>query len=56
MRQFVTNDYERLLNKKIIGVGYDSTQDGYALVIIVKGKEFYLFSETPIELEIRDVQ
>lgn len=56
MRQFVTNEYERLLNKKIIGIGYDSTQDGYAVVIVVKGKEFYFYSETPIELEIRDVQ
>lgn len=56
MRQFVDDDHERLLNKKITGVGYSEVSDGYALVIIVKGKEFYFFSETPIELEIRDVQ
>ena len=63
MTQFVRNEHERLLNKKVIGIGYDCTQnenDGsqnaYVLLIIVKGKEFYFYSESPIELEIRDVQ
>lgn len=56
MRQFVSNDLERLLNKKVTGIGYDSTQDGYVLLIIAKNKEFYFLSEAPIELEIRDVQ
>lgn len=56
MTQFVRDDLERLLNKKVTGVGYDSTQDGYVLLIIAKNKEFYFVSDAPIELEIRDVQ
>ena len=56
MTPFIRSEHERLLNKKVIGIGYEQTHDGYVLAIIVRGKEFYFYSDTPIELEIRDVQ
>ena len=48
-------DLEGLLSKKILGVGYEETFHGCYLVVIIKNKEYYLRSETPIELELRDI-
>jgi hypothetical protein len=48
-------DLEGLLNKKVIGVGYEETFHGCYLVIIIKNHEYYLRSDTPIELDLRDI-
>ena len=50
-----TEDLEGLLNKKIIGIGYDRTPAGYTLVLIFKNKELYFFSDTPMDFEERDI-
>lgn len=56
MTQFVRDEHEKLVGKKILNIGYDPTSNGYTWIILIKGKECYFSSETPIELEIRDVQ
>ena len=48
-------DLEGLLNKKVLGVGYEETFQGFYLVLIIKNREYYLRSDTPIELELRDI-
>ena len=50
-----TEDLEGLLNKKVLGVGYDRTHEGYTLVLIFKNKEYYFFSDTPMDFEERDI-
>ena len=50
-----TEDLEPLISKKVLGVGYQRTMEGYVLVLIVKGKEYYITSEEPMELDIREI-
>lgn len=50
-----TEDLEGLLGKKILGVGYDRTHEGYTLVLVIKNREYYFFSDTPLDFEERDI-
>lgn len=50
-----TEDLEPLIGKKVLGVGYERTVEGYVLVLVVRGKEYYLTSQTPMELDIREI-
>ena len=50
-----TKDLEPLIGKKVLGVGYDRTWEGYTLVIVFKGMEYYIFSEEPMDLEVREI-
>lgn len=52
----MTEDLETLFGKKILGAGYDEGEDGFYLMLVFKTKEYYFFSETPIELDVRDIQ
>lgn len=52
----VAEELEKLLSKKVLGVGYEETIEGCFLMIIIKNKEFYFRSETPIELDLREIQ
>lgn len=53
-------DFEELFGKNITirmvrGVGYDRTYDGWTLVIASKRREFYVTSQSPLELELREI-
>lgn len=50
------HDLESILGKKVVAAGYDEGEDGYYLMLIMKSKEYYFFSQTEIELEVRDIQ
>lgn len=50
-----TEDLEPLIGKKILGVGYERSVEGFFLLIVVKGKEYYLHSEEPFELDVREI-
>ena len=51
----MTEDLEKLFGKKIIGAGYDEGEDGYYLMFVFKSKEYYFYSKTPIELDVREI-
>lgn len=53
-------DFEELLGKKctirfVRGVGYDRTSEGFTFVIVDKTKEYYVTSQTPFEVEVREI-
>lgn len=50
-----TEDLEPLIGKKLLGIGYERSVEGFVLLLIVKGKEFYLTSDTPIALDVREI-
>lgn len=49
-------DLEKMIGKKVTGVGYEETIEGCFLMLIVKDKEFYFRSDEPIELDLREIQ
>lgn len=50
-----TEDLEFLLKQKILGVGYERTVVGYTLCLVIKGKEVFITSEEPMELDVREI-
>ncbi len=47
-----TEELEQLIGKKITGVGYEEYGEQGVFILLVKGKEFYFRSETPIEMDV----
>lgn len=50
-----TEDLEFLLRAKILGVGYERTVEGYTLMLVIKGKEIFITSEEPMDIDIREI-
>lgn len=49
-------ELESILGKKITQVGYEEFGDSSVLILMVRGKEFYIRSDSPMELDIESEQ
>lgn len=52
----ITEDLEKLLNKRVKGVGSEHTDRYYIMLVTTYGKRFVFSSESPIYVEVEEEQ